>query len=253
MKIKLFLFLLGCIAFLCGAAEKSEFDNLLLGNPSKADIVIDRRGFAVGFSNKHRQPLWVIYKLTAEELQTEPHKRSNRFRHDHLIRQSAYPKEYTRSGFDRGHLAPAADMVFSKQTMLDSFLMSNMSPQLPGFNRGVWKRLEDLVRTIALKEKEIYVVTGAIFPSAAEAKHLQSGSITIPAAFYKVIYDLTPPQKMIGFIIPHRSSDQPLQVFAVSVDEVEKQTGLDFFSKLPDDLEERLEMVFLIKKWDFCD
>ena len=142
---------------------------------------------------------------------------------------------------------------FSKQTMLDSFLMSNMSPQLPGFNRGIWKRLEELVRAIALKEKEIYVVTGAIFPSAAEAKYLPSGKITIPKEFYKVIYDLTPPVKMIGFIIPHRSSDQPLQVFTVSVDEVEKQTGLDFFSKLPDDLEERLETVFLIKKWDFCD
>ena len=103
------------------------------------------------------------------------------------------------------------------------------------------------------KEKEIYVVTGAIFPPASEAKHLPSGSITIPQAFYKVIYDLTPPQKMIGFIIPHRSSDQPLQVFAVSVDEVEKQTGLDFFSQLPNDLEERLETVFLIKKWDLCD
>ena len=144
-------------------------------------------------------------------------------------------------------------MAFSKQTMLDSFLMSNMSPQLPGFNRGVWKRLEELVRAIALKEKEIYVVTGAIFPPASETKYLPSGRITIPKAFYKVIYDLTQPVKMIGFIIPHRSSDQPLQVFAVSVDEVEKQTGLDFFSKLPDDLEEQLEMVFLIKKWDFCD
>ena len=122
-----------------------------MGNPGKTDIVIDRRGFAVGFSNQHRQPLWMIYKLTAAELQAEPYKRSNRFKHDPLIPRSAYPKEYTRSGFDRGHLAPAADMAFSRQTMLDSFLMSNMSPQLPGFNRGVWKRLEELVRTIALK------------------------------------------------------------------------------------------------------
>ena len=235
----------------CGAAEKSEFDNLLLGNLGKADIVVDRRGFAVGFSNQHRQPLWVIYKLTAAELQAEPYKRSNRFRHDHLIRQSAYPKEYTRSGFDRGLLAPAADMAFSKQTMLDSFLMSNMSPQLPGFNRGVWKRLEELVRTIALKEKEIYVVTGAIFPSPEEAKHLPAGRITIPKAFYKAIFDLTPPVKMIAFIIPQCSSNQPLQVFAVSVDEVEKQTGLDFFSKLPDDQEEKLEAMVNIKLWMF--
>ena len=244
-------FLLLLVPVFCSAAEKSEFDNLLLGNPGKADIVIDRRGFAVGFSNKHRQPLWVIYKLTAEELQTEPHKRSNRFKHDPLIRQSAYPQEYTRSGFDRGHLAPAADMAFSKQTMLDSFLMSNMSPQLQGFNRGVWKRLEELVRTIALKEKEIYVVTGAIFPSPEEAKHLPAGRITIPKAFYKAIFDLTPPVKMIAFIIPHCSSNQPLQVFAVSVDEVEKQTGLDFFSKLPDDQEEKLEAMVNIKLWMF--
>lgn len=124
--------------------------------------------------------------------------------------------------------------------------MSNMSPQLPGFNRGVWKRLEELVRAIALKEKEIYVVTGAIFPPASKAKYLPSGKITIPKAFYKVIYDLTPPVKMIGFIIPHCSSDQPLQVFAVSVDEVKKQTGLDFFSKLQDDLEERLESMLIL-------
>ena len=188
---------------------------------------------------------WIIrsYYSSKLKLQSEPHKRTNRFRHDPLIPQSAYPKEYTRSGFDRGHLAPAADMAFSKQTMLDSFLMSNMSPQLPGFNRGIWKRLEELVRAIALKEKEIYVVTGAIFPPVSEAKYLPSGKITIPKAFYKVIYDLTPPVKMIGFIIPHRSSDQALQVFAVSVDEVEKQTGLDFFSQLPDDLEESLEVI----------
>ena len=249
MKIKMFQLLLCCIAFLCGAAEKSEFDNLLLGNPGKADVVIDRQGFAVGFSNLHRQPLWVIYKLTAEELQSGQHKRTNRFKHDPLIAQSAYPKEYTRSGFDRGHLAPAADMAFSKQTISDSFLMSNMSPQLPGFNRGVWKRLEELVRAIALREKEIYVVTGAMFPSADEVKYLPSGRVTIPKAFYKVIFDLTPPRKMIGFIVPHRSSNQPLQVFAVSVDEVEKQTGLDFFSKLPDDQEAQLEAMISIKLW----
>ena len=124
-----------------------------------------------------------------------------------------------------------------------------MSPQLPGFNRGIWKRLEELVRAIALKEKEIYVVTGAIFPPAAEAKYLQSGKITVPKAYYKVVYDLTPPVKMIGFIIPHRPSDQPLQVFAVSVDEVEKQTDLDFFSKLPDKKEDILEVFVKIEAY----
>ena len=74
-------FLLLLVPVFCSAAEKSEFDNLLLGNPGKADVVINRRGFSVGFSNQHRQPLWVIYKLTAKELQSEPHKRTNCFKH----------------------------------------------------------------------------------------------------------------------------------------------------------------------------
>ncbi len=116
--------------------------------------------------------------------------------------------------------------------------MSNMSPQKPDFNRGIWKHLESQVRTWARRENRIVVVTGPIF--AADPPQLKVG-ISIPDAFYKVIYDPTPPEKMIGFILPNRGDRRSFFVFATTVDAVENATGCDFFSALPEDREERLE------------
>ena len=106
--------------------------------------------------------------------------------------------------------------------------MSNMSPQKPAFNRGIWKDLEALVRHFAIKEEKIVVVTGPILPKE-KTLTIGANKVTVPTHYYKVILDLTPPRKMIGFILPNEGSDKPLAAFAVTVDEVEKATGLDFF------------------------
>lgn len=219
----------------------AQYDNLSFGVPGKADTIIDRPGYALGYSEYHEQAAWVIYIMTREEATTKNAQRTNKFRSDPEIPTgSASPADYRRSGYDRGHLAPAADMAFSQQTMADSFFMSNMSPQKPAFNRGIWKDLEALVRQIAIKERKIVVVTGPILP---KEKTLTIGTnrVTVPTHYYKVIFDLTPPYKMIGFILPNEGSDKPLHSFAVTVDAVEKATGLDFFSKLPKQLQEKLE------------
>jgi endonuclease G len=158
-------------------------------------------------------------------------------------------QDYRRSGYDRGHLAPAADMAFSVQTMADSFFMSNMSPQKPAFNRGIWKRLEEQVRQIAIREKAIYVVTGPILPKKKTVT-IGANQVTVPTHYYKVIFDLTPPRKMIGFILPNEGSDRPLEDFAVTVDVVEKATGLDFFSALPKAVQERFESTISISAWE---
>ena len=123
-------------------------------------------------------------------------------------------------------------MAFSVQTMADSFFFSNMSPQVPAFNRGIWKRLEEQVRKFALQEGEIMVVTGPVLPKEKSIT-IGNNKVTVPDRYYKVVYDLTPPQKMIGFIIPNNGSTRPLQDFAVTVDAVEKETGLNFFSLVP--------------------
>ena len=254
-KVKLrwnFLLLIYILFSLFGlsAAEPPQYDNLALGIPGKCDTLIDRPGYALGYIEYHEQAAFVIYKLTAREALTKEAKRTNRFRSDPEIPTgSATTADYRRSGYDRGHLAPAADMAFSVQTMADSFFMSNMSPQKPAFNRGIWKRLEEQVRQIAIREKAIYVVTGPILPKKKTVT-IGANQVTVPTHYYKVIFDLTPPRKMIGFILPNEGSDRPLEDFAVTVDVVEKATGLDFFSALPKAVQERLECTISVSAWE---
>ena len=254
-KVKLrwnFLLLIYILFSLFGlsAAEPPQYDNLALGIPGKCDTLIDRPGYALGYIEYHEQAAFVIYKLTAREALTKEAQRTNRFRSDPEIPTgSATTADYRRSGYDRGHLAPAADMTFSVQTMADSFFMSNMSPQKPAFNRGIGKRLEEQVRQIAIREKAIYVVTGPILPKKKTVT-IGANQVTVPTHYYKVIFDLTPPRKMIGFILPNEGSDRPLEDFAVTVDVVEKATGLDFFSALPKAVQERLESTISVSAWE---
>ena len=254
-KVKLrwnFLLLIYILFSLFGlsAAEPPQYDNLALGIPGKCDTLINRPGYALGYIEYHEQAAFVIYKLTAREALTKEAQRTNRFRRDPEIPTgSATTADYRRSGYDRGHLAPAADMAFSVQTMADSFFMSNMSPQKPAFNRGIWKRLEEQVRQIAIREKAIYVVTGPILPKKKTVT-IGANQVTVPTHYYKVIFDLTPPRKMIGFILPNEGSDRPLEDFAVTVDVVEKATGLDFFSALPKAVQERLESTISVSAWE---
>jgi len=254
-KVKLrwnFLLLIYILFSLFGlsAAEPPQYDNLALGIPGKCDTLIDRPGYALGYIEYHEQAAFVIYKLTAREALTKEAQRTNRFRSDPEIPTgSATTTDYRRSGYDRGHLAPAAVMAFSVQTMADSFFMSNMSPQKPAFNRGIWKRLEEQVRQIAIREKAIYVVTGPILPKKKTVT-IGANQVTVSTHYYKVIFDLTPPRKMIGFILPNEGSDRPLEGFAVTVDVVEKATGLDFFSALPKAVQERLESTISVSAWE---
>ena len=254
-KVKLrwnFLLLIYILFSLFGlsAAEPPQYDNLALGIPGKCDTLIDRPGYALGYIEYHEQVAFVIYKLTAREALTKEAQRTNRFRRDPEIPTgSATTADYRRSGYDRGHLAPAADMAFSVQTMADSFFMSNMSPQKPAFNRGIWKRLEEQVRQIAIREKAIYVVTGPILPKKKTVT-IGANQVTVPTHYYKVIFELTPTRKMIGFILPNEGSDRPLEDFAVTVDVVEKATGLDFFSALPKAVQERLESTISVSAWE---
>lgn len=227
-----------------------DYPHLVYGLPSVEDTILPRRGFALGYSNKYRQALWVCYVLRDEDILKPKVKRRNRFRADPAIRfRPVQPRDYTRTGYDRGHLAPAADMLYSVETMTHSFYMTNISPQIPGCNRGIWKRLETAVRKWALQEKTLYIITGPIFKD--DAKQMGKTDIPVPYAFYKVIFDLTPPYKMIGFVIPNEPSWRRLHSFAVSVEAVEELTGNDFFFVLDDGLENQLEASVEPALWGF--
>lgn len=226
-----------------------QFDNLSYGVPGAADSIIEREGYALGNIEKHEQPAWVQYIMTGEAVSRRAAKRGDDFRPDPVVPTgSATPQDYTRSGYDRGHLAPAADMSFSGKTMSESFYMSNMSPQTPQFNRGIWSKLEKQVRHFATKEKRIVVVTGPILP-AEKTITIGANKVTVPQYYYKVIYDTTPPEKMIGFVLPNKGSSAGLRTFVVTVDRVEELTGLDFFSAVPKEKQEQMERTITVENW----
>ena len=229
--------------------KNPQFDNLSYGVPGKADSIVEREGYALGYIEKHEQPAWVQYIMTSEEVSRRTAKRGDDFRPDPAVPTgSATPQDYTRSGYDRGHLAPAADMSFSAKAMSESFFMSNMSPQAPQFNRGIWSKLEKQVRHFATKEKRIVVVTGPILP-AEKTVTIGANKVTVPKYYYKVIYDTTPPEKMIGFVLPNKGSNADLRTFVVTVDRVEDLTGLDFFSTVSKEKQEQLERTITVENW----
>ena len=207
-------------------------------------------GFALLYAEEHEQASWVAYLLTDDEVNGTIGRTDN-FRSDkNIVTGSAPLSDYRGSGFDRGHLAPAGDMKWSEDAMSESFFMSNMSPQEPGFNRGVWKKLEEWVRDQAELNEEIYVVTGPILTEGSYEKIGENG-VSIPKQYFKVILDYKEPEiKAIGFILSNTSSTLPISSFAVTVDYVENITGLDFFYLLDDSEEEDLEAEVDIRMWD---
>jgi endonuclease G len=205
-------------------------------------------GYALCYDEEFELARWVGYELTSDELKGTV-ARTNSFRRDPKVSTgSAHARDYTHSGFDRGHLAPAADFKWSDSAMRATFYMSNIAPQKPGFNRGIWKRLENQVRRWARHEGIITVITGPVLEGTM--KRLGTNRVAVPPMFYKVILDRSGPEvKTIGFILPSESSKASLSSFAVSVDHVETTTGIDFFAFLPDDYEDELEKQCEPEAW----
>lgn len=224
------------------SASETCGEHLVKGMPSNnSDQVLCRTGYAVGYNYQTKNADWVAYHVTKESVNAK-FKRSNNFKVDAELPEYAQStlSDYSKSGYDRGHLAPSAAMDFSQESMQESFLLSNMSPQLPGFNRVGWRLLEEHVRDLANEYHELYVVTGPIY----EGNEASIGNgVVIPSAFYKVILDPYY-NDAIAFIVPHRDvSGSELVDFVTTIDDVEERTNLDFFSNTNDDIENSMESM----------
>jgi endonuclease G len=241
MKRLLFLLLIFLPVFLFGQC------NLL--PTSTTHEIVKHTYYTLSFSKKDEQAEWVAYLLTRSMI-TGQSERGNDFRPDPSVPSgSAQLSDYKNSGYDRGHLCPAGDMTFNAEAMSETFYLSNMSPQVPAFNRGIWKSLETLVREWAEEDDSIFIVTGGILSNPKGTIGIDR--VTVPSRFYKVIYDLTGEKKMIAFILPNEKGMKPLQDYVMTVDSVYEITGIDFFPCLPDTLRNRLEETSDISKWDF--
>lgn len=206
------------------------------------EIIVEHTAYVLSYSEAHEQASWVSYLLTRAHT-TPKYKRSDRFLPDPKIPTgSATNADYRNSGYDRGHLAPAADMSWSEIAMRESFYYSNMSPQLPAFNRGVWKRLEEQIRDWANKYDSLYIVTGGVLTEGLPT--IGINKVSVPRYYYKVLYRKEGALHFgIGFVLPNAASSQTLPKFALSIDQVEKITGIDFFPMLPDSIEQKVESM----------
>ena len=216
--------------------------------PKSNGELIKHTFYSLSYVEDHEQAEWVHYKITPLMLKGNV-KRTNYFKIDRKVSTgSANTKDYLKSGYDRGHLAPAADMKLSKLSMSESFYMSNVSPQKHSFNAGAWLKLEKLVRAWA-KISELYITTGGVLNSKY-LKTIGNNNVSVPEKFYKIIYDPRN-QKIIAFLMANEKLDLPIEKYIVTVDEIESLTGIDFYHQLDDVLEEKLESTILKRQWFF--
>jgi endonuclease G len=210
--------------------------------------VVQHTWFALSYDEDHEQAEWVAYELTRARLNENWADRPNSFRPDPNVRtESATPRDYSGSGYDKGHLCPAADMAFDAQAIDETFFMSNMSPQEPAFNAGIWRELEELTRDWARKFNTLYIATGPVLTKSAYTQ-IGFSKVSVPNAFYKVL--LAPEQhRAIAFVLPNELGDSPVMDYACSIDKVEKLTGLDFFPNLLKGMDEELEASLDLDAW----
>ncbi len=219
---------------------------------SNTGAIVKHKYYTLSYYEKYEQAEWVAYELTKEQI-VYIHLERPYFEQDPLVKTgSADWKNYKDSGYTKGHLLPAADRKFNITAYNETFLTSNISPQLYEFNAGIWLKLEEQVRIWAKKEKQLYIVTAGVLKPGL--KTIGYEKVAVPEFFYKVILDYKEPEiKAIAFLIPHEESDKPLTDFVISIDDLEKITHIDFFPELPDDLENRLESSTDYSKWKFDD
>lgn len=250
MKIKSTLFFLITTIFCSYFLTSQGFSQELNFLPAKVDSnqILTYSQFSLSYNEQHEQADWVAYTLTEEEVVMKQD-RCNCFKSDkQIITKSAAKSDYGSTGFDLGHLSPAADNNLSALANEESFLMSNISPQTPTFNRGVWKSLETWVREQAELHSVLYVVTGPVFSNNLGT--LGKNEVTIPGYFYKVI--LRPEgTKMvtIAFLIPQLGASDNFRDYIVTVNTIETITKIDFFPELDDSKENIIESQYRPKKW----
>lgn len=209
---------------------------------SRGGQLIRHIGYTVSYDADFKTPQWVAWTLTSNKAQgNEP--RYDKFQPDPMVRGAkAYPKDYTNSGYDRGHMAPAADMKWSHQAMVESFYMTNVCPQNRNLNRGDWKELEELERDWALRYGTVSIAAGPIYNQGRATLRIGANKVAVPDAFFKVLlvgYPRSP--KAYGFVFKNEAGSRSLSYYQLTVDEVEALTGMDFFSQLPDKVENRIE------------
>lgn len=232
-----------------GAAEAD--DKLVMQTSPKGtpEQILKRTGYVASYNKTTLLPNWVAWHLTAERTEGSVKRSGVDFAEDTEVPEPrATDWDYYNSGYDRGHMCPAADNKWSKKAMEESFLFTNMCPQNGNLNRGDWNEMEMACRKWAKKYGDLYIVCG---PILYKGKHKTIGKnkVVVPEAFFKVVLRTGDDPQAIGFIYKNTSGNRPKDSYVNTVDEVERITGIDFFPSLPDDVEKKVEAECDLGLW----
>lgn len=235
---------------------KDEQDETSIGNYdipgfalpaiSKSDEVVKHKNFTLRYEEKYEIPAWVVHKLRGDFTKGRANRGNNQFIPDKKVDgNSALSTDYSNSGYDRGHMVPAGDFKCCQDLMNETFYMSNICPQVPDFNRGIWENIESRIRGWAVRDEELFVVTGPVLTKGMKTIG-RYNNVAVPESFYKIVlyYEASNPKKAraIAFLLPNEALfGKRMNSYVVPIDEVERVTGLDFFAKLPDEIERKLE------------
>jgi len=228
-----------------------------------SETLVEHRLLKLVYSEADEQARWVAHAISPAIIDGSV-ARTNDFRPDPKVSSGSAVEEdyflktlqpdssyaYDGYGYDRGHLAPSADFRWSKVALSESYLYSNMSPQLPEFNRGIWAELENAIRGYVYRHPDhtLFVVTGPLLGPERRRSERSINQLTVPDAFWKVVYDPAT-QRGVGFLLPHKGSRAPLVSFLTTIDAIEALTGIDFFHQLEDGLEKRIEAEVDKQAW----
>lgn len=229
--------------------KKTVVDHMLVPS-STTNSLAEHNFYMLSYSEGHEQAEWVAYELKKEHLTYDDRERPYFIEDPKISSKSADWRNYKGSGYDRGHLCPAGDRRFSEYAYNETFYTSNIAPQNRDFNAGVWNRLEKQVRQWCKSYGDLFIVTGGILERDLE--EIGEEDVDVPNMFYKIVYRKAGKQgKALAFLMPNKESKQPLDYFLVSIDEIEKRTGIDFFYQQDLDWQRQLETKINKSGWSF--
>ena len=245
---KIFLFFVSFLLFFshlfCEELSKNlDSSELPIYETEEQRELIIHKGYVLSYREVYEQSEFVMYVLNHGNSKVS---RTNDFKIDYSVStKSATPQDYYKSGYDKGHLAPAADFSYSKELMSESFYMSNMSPQTPGLNRGPWKFLEEYFRSLSEKYDKVYIITGPVLGSddiSDSYKEIGENKVKIPYLFYKCgLFIKDNDYYMISFLMPNEIFSRNFEDYQCTTNDIESLVNMNFFSFIDDEIEEKLE------------
>ena len=271
------------------AQQIKDADNLLIKNTDTATIsnavskhlpwgipvttgtthehFLFQKDYVIDYDDDLRVPIWEAHTIRAEDLRIK-RTRTEAFRRDPRLNDTVASvcEDYSHSGYDRGHMAPSGDFPQTLSSMLNSYTLSNMTPQKGELNRGFWQQFESLVRKWGQNYGQVWVITGAIFDKNGDSKRdadadvdKVKGRVGIPTAYYKIIVRQPGPRRIqaIAAIMPQNDDDRENVEFdeylaskLVSIDEIESVTGIDFFPQMPKRQQNVVEKSKRTSSWE---